>query len=45
MSISNKALQSNIFLDMNYFLSDAAPDNKYPLYTLWRTDFQTYLNI
>jgi hypothetical protein len=48
MSISNKALQSNIFLDMNYFLSDAPPDNKYPLYplyTLWRTDFQTYLNI
>jgi len=45
ISISNKPIQSNIFLDMNYFLSDAPPDNKYPLYTLWRTDFQTYLNI
>ena len=44
-SISNKAIQSNIFLDMNYFLSDAPPDSKYQLYTLWRTDFQSYLKV
>jgi len=44
-SISNKPIQSHILTDMNYFVSDELPYSKYPIYTLWRTDFQLYLKV
>ena len=42
-SMSNKPKQSHILTDMNYFLKDTPVDSQYPIYALWRTDFQTYL--
>jgi hypothetical protein len=42
-NISNKSIQSQILMDMKYFLRDKPFDNKYPIYALWHTDFQTYL--
>ena len=38
-SISNKPIQSNIFCDINYY--DINP-TKYPIYELWKTNFQRY---
>jgi hypothetical protein len=42
-SISNKPIQSHILLDMHYFINHVPVDSRYPIYGLWRTDFQTYL--
>jgi len=39
-SISNKPMQSNIFCDMDYF--DIIPNKKYPIYSLWKNNFQMY---
>ena len=43
-SISSKSIQSEIFTQMNYFISNEHLDSRYPIYRFWRTDFQTYLN-
>jgi hypothetical protein len=42
-NISNKSVQSQILTDMKYFIGDKQDDSRYPIYALWRTDFQTYL--
>jgi hypothetical protein len=42
-NISNKSIQSQILTDMKYFIRDKSDDSRYPIYALWRNDFQTYL--
>jgi len=42
-NVSNKSIQSQILTDMKYFIRDKPDDSLYPIYALWRTDFQTYL--
>ena len=42
-NISNKSIQSQILTDMKYFIKDKPDDSRYPIYALWRNDFQTYL--
>jgi hypothetical protein len=42
-NISNKSIQSQILTDMKYFIRDKPDYSRYPIYALWRTDFQTYL--
>lgn len=42
-NISNKSIQSQILTDMKYFIRDKLDDSRYPIYVLWRSDFQTYL--
>ena len=41
-SISNKPLQSNIFMDMDYFDIPIVEKKQYPIYNLWKNNFQRY---
>lgn len=38
--MSNKPIQSNIFCDMHFY--DITHDDKYPIYNLWKNNFQQY---
>jgi len=42
-NVSNKSIQSQILTDMKYFIGDKPDDSRYPIYALWRNDFQSYL--
>ncbi len=41
-SISNKPLQSNFFMDMDYFDIPIVEKKQYPIYNLWKNNFQMY---